>query len=176
MFHGWFESVWKRAGRSDGHKLVPTPWMDADKDEDQKSEGMRHEILHKSRLITRGDLQLALGSHTMKSGLIYQPSRRKHWTSYRPGQHARVWRSNRSTWLWDGYRSDVVLKLPMMDFRTATSRKEPWCWQKWQCLAGSAGRRFLAAAENRAITSIGFSQGSQCQALVRFAKEGVWKW
>ena len=41
----------------DGHKPVPTQWIDTDKNERLKREGKHHEILHKSRLVARGDLE-----------------------------------------------------------------------------------------------------------------------
>ena len=41
----------------DGHKPVPAQWIDTDKNEHLKREGKHHEILHKSRLVPRGDLE-----------------------------------------------------------------------------------------------------------------------
>ena len=41
----------------EGHEPVPTQWIDTDKNERLKREGQHHEILHKSRLVARGDLE-----------------------------------------------------------------------------------------------------------------------
>ena len=52
----------------EGHKPVPTQWIDTDKNERLKREGQHHEILHKSRLVARGDLEQSM----RRSGRIHQ--------------------------------------------------------------------------------------------------------
>ena len=157
----------------DGHKPVPTQWIDTDKNEHLKREGKHHEILHKSRLVARGDLEQSHDEIRTDSPTVETEALNiiLAWTA---SFSLKIRSIDITNAYFHGEKMDrlMLLRLPkgglpddeIPDGAMMLARVPIYGTK-------DAGRRFWLKLRGT-ITNIGLTQNSQCPALFTYSEDG----
>ena len=157
----------------EGHKPVPTQWIDTDKNEHLKREGQHHEILHKSRLVARGDLEQSHEEIRTDSPTVETEALNiiLAWTA---SFSLRIKSIDITNAYFHGEKMDklMLLRLPRGGL------PDPEIPDGAMMLARvpiygtkDAGRRFWLKLKGT-IVNIGMKQNSQCPALFTYSEDG----
>ena len=157
----------------DGHKPVPTQWIDTDKNEHLKREGKHHEILHKSRLVARGDLEQSHDEIRTDSPTVETEALNiiLAWTA---SFSLKIRSIDITNAYFHGEKMDrlMLLRLPKGGLPDDEIPEGAMMLARVPIYGTKdAGRRFWLKLKGT-ITNIGLTQNSQCPALFTYSEDG----
>ena len=157
----------------DGHRPVPTQRIDTDKKEHLKRDGKHHEILHKSRLVARGDLELSHDEIRTDSPTVETEALNiiLAWTA---SFSLKIRSIDITNAYFHGEKMDrlMLLRLPKGGLPDDEIPEGAMMLARVPIYGTKdAGRRFWLKLKGT-ITNIGLTQNSQCPALFTYSEDG----